>query len=145
GTAPYNTAGGGPAGSYTFPVFEYDHSFGSSITGGYQYAGTEYPLLSGYYVCADISTGRFFTVHDNGGTWLGAPNEDHNNFQFATFGQDPEGNMYVAGLSNGIIYKIHEFCSDYIPTAVYDQGELSIDYFGDAEESDVSVQWYLDG
>ncbi len=142
---PYNTSGCGQIGDYTFPVYEYEHSLGSSITGGYQYAGTEYPLLSGYYVCADYMTGRFFTVNDDGGTWVGAPNEDHNNFQFATFGQDAEGALYVAGLGNGIIYKVVEFCSDYIPTAVFDEGELTIEFAGDVSASDVTVQWYLDG
>jgi glucose/arabinose dehydrogenase len=145
GTAPFNTAGCTPPSNYTFPVYEYSHALGNSITGGYQYAGTEYPLLSGYYVCADYITGRFFTVHDDEGTWVGAPNEDHANFQFATFGQDALGNMYVAGRGNGIIYKVVEFCSDYIPTAVFDEGELTIEYFGDAIPGDVSVQWYLDG
>jgi glucose/arabinose dehydrogenase len=145
GSITYNTDGCGSMSSYTFPVAEYNHSFGSSITGGYQYAGTEYPLLSGYYVCADYISGRFFTVHFNGTSWVGEPNEDHNDFQFATFGQDALGNMYVAGRGNGIIYKVVEFCSDYIPTAVYVDGELTIDYFGNAVVGDVSVQWYLDG
>lgn len=145
GNLPYNTSGCGPIGNYTFPVYDYEHALGRSVTGGYQYAGIEYPLLSGYYVCADFITGRFFTVHNEDGSWVGAPNEVHASNNWATFGQDSEGNMYVAGLSNGNIYKIVEFCSDYIPTAVFDEGELSIDFFGDAIESDVSVQWFLDG
>ncbi len=145
GNATYNTAGCGPASNYTFPVYEYTHSLGSSITGGYQYAGTEYPLLSGVYVCADYISGRFFTVQDDEGTWVGAANEVHAAFQWATFGQDAQGNMYVAGLGNGNIYKIVEFCSDYIPTAIFDEGELSIDFYGDVSPTDVTIQWYLDG
>jgi hypothetical protein len=61
-----------------------------------------YPDLAGKYVFGDFCNNRIGTV-DNAAniTWS-------NPFtgNFATFGEDNSGELYVAGISNGTVYKI---------------------------------------
>jgi hypothetical protein len=45
---------------YRYPVAQYDHSEGSSISGGFVYRGTAIPELRGLFVFGDIVRGRIF-------------------------------------------------------------------------------------
>lgn len=49
---------------YTYPVAEYDHDEGNSISGGFVYTGN-IPLLKGKYIFGDIVKGRIFYVDYN--------------------------------------------------------------------------------
>ncbi len=42
---------------YSFPLVEYSHAKGESITGGYVYRGAAYPALQGVYVYGDFVNG----------------------------------------------------------------------------------------
>ncbi len=46
----------------TGPVFEYDHTIGQCITGGYVYTNTNYPDLMGKYLFADYLSGNIWTI-----------------------------------------------------------------------------------
>lgn len=46
---------------YTYPVAEYDHDEGNSISGGFVYTGS-IPMLKGKYIFGDIVKGRVFYV-----------------------------------------------------------------------------------
>lgn len=89
---------------FTFPVATYPH-LGSdpcnSITGGYVYRGTQYPNLYGKYVFAEYCTNKIGYT-DTSGTivWSNA----FSNLDPTTFGEDINGEMYVAGGS--IVYKL---------------------------------------
>lgn len=48
---------------YTYPVAEYDHDEGNSISGGFVYTG-DIPLLKGKYIFGDIVKGRVFYVEN---------------------------------------------------------------------------------
>ena len=93
----------------TPPVFQYGRAAGASITGGFVYTGKAVPALSGRYVFADFVTGRMWTIilPPPGGTeardlrplgrWTMLP---------STFGQDADGEIYVADHGKGRIYRI---------------------------------------
>ncbi|PWA05209.1 PQQ-dependent sugar dehydrogenase [Flavobacterium psychrotolerans] len=89
--------------TYTFPLAQYTHSFGCSITGGYAYAGTTYPNFQGKYFFADYCSNKIGML-DSSGTivWSTA----FKGTSFATFGEDYAGELYIAGSADGVIYKI---------------------------------------
>ena len=61
----------GEKASFTFPVFEYDHSNGEcSIIGGKVYRGKNYPDLYGRYFFGDWCTGQLWTMYQSNGRWL---------------------------------------------------------------------------
>ncbi|MBL7747117.1 MAG: PQQ-dependent sugar dehydrogenase [Chitinophagaceae bacterium] len=108
GNAPYNTTGCLPQSSYTSPIFVYPHVFatgGFSITGGFVYRGTEYPVLQGYYICADYVSGNVWLINsDGGGGWItrrqaGLPGN------ISGFGEADNGTLYAVSLG-GSVYKV---------------------------------------
>jgi hypothetical protein len=100
----FNTNGCSGMSNYTFPVSSYPLS-GSfcSVTGGYAYTGSLYPSFQNKYFFADYCANRIGWIANTGGeiTWTNALTGN-----FSTFGEDINGELYVAGLSNGIIYKM---------------------------------------
>ena len=92
--------------SYTAPVFDYPHVSGRcSITGGYRYRGGQIPTLVGNYVYADYCTGEIFQATDSGGVWTSsAPFATSNSI--STFGEDEVGELYVAHIATGAVYRI---------------------------------------
>lgn len=105
GNSPFNVTGCSAIGNYTFPVAEYTHAAtgGCSITGGYVYRGATYPNLQGKYLFSDYCNNKIGYVSNTGGTitWTAAFSGN-----IATFGQDATGQLYVAGVSNGVVSKI---------------------------------------
>ncbi len=87
------------------PIFDYDHSFGCSITGGYIYRGTQYPELTGNYFTADFCTGFLWALFaQEDGTWaseLIAETE----LNPTSFGEDANGELYILSRS-GEIYQM---------------------------------------
>jgi len=102
GNNTYNTSGCADSDTMTFPVATYSHSGGRcSITGGYVYRGPTYPNLTGKYFYADYCSGEI------GIFALGQPAEfvaELPGTYITTFGEDVNGELYVAG--SGKIYKI---------------------------------------
>ncbi|WP_298307380.1 PQQ-dependent sugar dehydrogenase [Flavobacterium sp.] len=105
GNATYNTTGCAAASTMTFPFYQYPlYSNGTcSITGGYVYTGSTYPNLQNKYVFSDYCDNKIRTIDNNGivSTSVVFPNND-----FVTFGEDYLGELYIAGISSGTIYKI---------------------------------------
>lgn len=93
----------GNRGELVFPYVEYEHDKGRcSLTGGYVYRGEENPNLQGYYVFADFCTNEIGRTNTKGSL----------NFQktevrgIATFGEDDRGELYLAGMYDGQVYKL---------------------------------------
>ena len=104
GSQVYNTTGCTGVGTYTMPVAQYNHSSGAcSITGGYVYRGNTYPNLQGKYLFADYCNNRIGYVSNTGGN-ITFTNSFSGNF--TTFGEDINGELYIAGVNSGIVYKI---------------------------------------
>jgi glucose/arabinose dehydrogenase len=90
---PYE--GGVPADALLVdPVFEYDHSLGCSVTGGFVYRGQNLPEWQGIYIFGDYCGGRIWGLMRQNGQWVGQE-------MFTTgtgltaFGQDETGEVYL--------------------------------------------------
>ena len=96
--------------SYTEPVAEYSHSgsgeFKCSITGGYRYRGSEYVNFSGLYFFADICSNEIGYLQDVNSAWNMVLTDFTEGGIWSTFGEDINGELYIASLSNGTIYKL---------------------------------------
>lgn len=114
GFAPYNTSGCGPIGTYDPPIHVYPNNpnSGCSVTGGYVYRGAKWKTLYGKYLYADYCSGRFWTLWPDGmGGWNNIEVLKGPNFEYSAFGEDEEGELYVATLGEGRIYKIGLECN----------------------------------
>jgi glucose/arabinose dehydrogenase len=90
----------------TYPVTEYSHSFGCSITGGYVYRGTEFPSLTGNYFFADYCTGNIWSlVRQPDGSWSQALVLESGR-TISSFGEDAAGNLYILDHTTGEILQI---------------------------------------
>lgn len=89
------------------PLGEYNHSSGNcSVTGGFVYRGREFPLLYGAYVFGDYCSGIVWTLHrDASGQWVQTQMVD-TDVAISSFGEDEQGELYVTGLANGVIYRV---------------------------------------
>ncbi len=92
----------------TFPVLEYSHSDGCSVTGGRVYRGTELPDLVGHYFYADYCSTWIRSFRLSGTT--AADQTDWTSTlggiaSITSFGEDGLGNLYVVSLG-GTIYRL---------------------------------------
>lgn len=87
------------------PVWEYDHSQGGSVTGGYVYRGGTVSILEGVYVCADYVSGRVWGLEYDGSAITSVVELFDKSFRISSFGEDEAGELYVCGYDNGKIYK----------------------------------------
>ncbi|HEX5809374.1 MAG TPA: PQQ-dependent sugar dehydrogenase [Anaerolineales bacterium] len=133
GSLCYNPSSGCNTSGKVLPVAEYDHEVGCSVTGGYVYRGSQYPLLRGHYFYGDFCTGAFFSLQGGPGAWSVTPLGD-TPYGISTFGEGEDGELYLADYGAGRIYQIgyvtfadvpanHMF-SRYIE-AIYDAGITS--------------------
>ncbi len=109
GNATFNTTGCPGAATMTFPVAEYDHFndglFKCSITGGYRYRGTGYPNFQGLYFFADYCSNEIGYLTPNGTDW-DITFEQFSGNGWTAFGEDNSGELYIAGINSGNIYRI---------------------------------------
>jgi len=89
----------------TLPVTEYNHSQGCSVTGGYVYRGQEYPALTGIYLFGDYCSGRIWGLARGDGKWQ-VSELARVDARISAFGEDEAGELYLADLGGGTVYKI---------------------------------------
>lgn len=129
GNHPYNTSGCG--GTYIFPVWEYSHTLGISVTGGYVYRGQNVPELYGKYIYGDYGSRRVWSLLYDG---VNPPS----NSQITTavgsitsFRVDQNNELYLVSF-NG---KIYNFIPTVIPvelasfTATVVDGKVRLDWY----------------
>jgi glucose/arabinose dehydrogenase len=92
---------------FVVPVLQYGRSAGVSITGGYVYRGVEYrDELGGVYFYADYATGTIWGARVSTlGLYSNDIEEQKIMRQTSTFGEDVNGELFVASLS-GTLYRI---------------------------------------
>lgn len=123
GNSNYNTTGCAPMGTMTFPYFSYTHTAtgGCSITGGYVYNGLNFPNLQNKYLFADYCSNKIGFIDTTNSSSITWSNTFSGNF--SCFGEDVNGELYVAGISNGTIYKIID---SNLSVADWENSNLSI-------------------
>src|SRR3990172_6015935 len=101
--------------NYIFPVWEYPHSEGISITGGYVYRGPNLPQLLGKYIYADFGTRNIWALTYDG---INPPTNQlllTASRSITSFGIDINNELYVVGYT-GIIYRFTPTASIVAPT-----------------------------
>jgi hypothetical protein len=108
GDQEYNTSNCGAGAEYQFPVYQYFHSEdnGCSVTGGYVYRGEEFPSLQGYYFFSDYCNDILYSLRDSSGAWILEKHGQYPGNNFSAFGEDQNGEVYLAGISSGTVYKL---------------------------------------
>lgn len=106
GNLLYNGTGCQTGNNYVFPVFDYDRSSatgGSSVTGGIVYRGTEYPTLSGWYICIDFVSGNGWLIKP--GSTPVVQRQGGLPVNVVGFGEDEAGELFAVSLSN-VLYRV---------------------------------------
>jgi glucose/arabinose dehydrogenase len=105
GYESYITEGCGPEETFTFPVYVRTHNTMCAIIGGYVYRGTQYPILEGQYLFADLCSGRVRgLLQQPDGSFAVASTGKISGGNVTTFGQDLDGELLIA--SAGKVYRI---------------------------------------
>ncbi len=87
------------------PIHEYGHGAECSITGGYVYRGCELgEAYQGKYFFSDYCGGKIWTLDPANG--YARTTEFNSGFAVSSFGQGEDGELYVADLFAGRVYKI---------------------------------------
>ncbi|MFN0173522.1 MAG: PQQ-dependent sugar dehydrogenase [Saprospiraceae bacterium] len=125
GTHNFNTNNCLPISAYAAPFFDYSHSGGNgcSVTGGFIYRGSKYPNLYGCYLFADYCSGRWwYTRRNTDGTFSTAILANLTGYEYSTFGENKDGEMFVALLSTGRVQRVEELCSPFQVSGVASPG-----------------------
>lgn len=87
------------------PVHDYSHSLGCSITGGYVYRGCELgDAYNGKYFFSDYCTGTIWYLDPDNG--FARSTAFDTNFNVSSFGEDENGELYIANIFAGTIYRL---------------------------------------
>jgi glucose/arabinose dehydrogenase len=86
------------------PIWEYTHSVGISITGGYVYRGPGVPELNGKYIYADYGSGRIWSLEYDGVNPATNTLLMDTNLLISSFGADQNQELYICAF-DGKIYR----------------------------------------
>ncbi len=113
GASEYNMTG--CSGSYFEPLVSPSHAAGNcSITGGRVYRGVREPALAGRYFFSDFCNSAIRTIRRrNGQVLVGNAIAAGQLSQPSTFGEDVDGELYVASLT-GAIYRIRSSAASVV-------------------------------
>ncbi len=111
GFTTFNTQGCPGEGSFTDPYFAYPHvgnSCTGSVTGGFVYRGTDFPIFQGFYFFAEFCRGKIYAIPTDG-----VDNSNPEQYvvlegergQYVTFGEDHRGELYLAAI-DGRIFRV---------------------------------------
>ena len=114
GTLPY--AGGNETG-LELPIFEYNHTLGNAIVGGYVYHGSVLPGLSGAYVYGDYGSGRIWALTISGTGAVSNAQLVASGLAISSFGVDKAGELYICAF-DGKIYQLNAAAIPEFPAEI---------------------------
>jgi glucose/arabinose dehydrogenase len=88
------------------PVAEYGRDLGCSVTGGYVYRGDAIRQLRGWYLFSDYCSGLLFGIRSDVDGVVGPRILLETGVSVSTFGEGRGGELYLADLGGGSIYRI---------------------------------------
>ena len=84
------------------PIFEYPHTDGIAVIGGYFYKGSAIPSLANKYIFADL-TGKLWSLTEApANTWTRANLLD-TGLTLTSFGRDAGGELYVLDYNGNVL------------------------------------------
>jgi len=93
-------------GKPTWPIIEYKHDQGQSITGGFVYRGKTMPKLYGKYIYGDYIYGKVWILdRDASGGWQNHLLMGSTGFNMSSFAEDSDGEIYLVDYK-GAIYRL---------------------------------------
>ena len=101
----YNPPFGCDTTGLIMPIFEYNHSWGESITGGFVYRGSLVPDIYGKYIFADFEYGDIWSLeYEEGNLPIVETLGDLGAYSVTSFGVDQNDELYICSF-DGKIYK----------------------------------------
>lgn len=100
---------------YVPPVFTYPHRQGVSVTGGFVYRGRRAPAMDGRYICGDFGSRRLWALTQTNRTLTSVVEIGRAPAQVVSFAEDSQGELYVVGFDNGLIYQMDLAAVNLIP------------------------------
>ena len=88
-----------------FPIYEYQHPLGESVTGGYVYHGKNLSLLQDVYIYADFITGYIWGLAYIEGQGVQNFTLAKTGLNISSFGIDENQELYFTAF-DGKIYKL---------------------------------------
>lgn len=104
GSQRFETGDQGP-GRLVFPVFEYGHDRGCSVTGGFVYRGRARPAERGRYILGDYCSGTIWSLRISSGKAADVRTEAFRIEGLTSFGEGPSGELYAVA-QGGTIYRL---------------------------------------
>jgi hypothetical protein len=130
GTHCYEPSSGCDTSGLTLPIFEYSHSVGNSITGGYV-ANGGCGYVEGRYVYGDYGSGRIWALSYDADGAVSSELLVESSLSLTTFGVGPNERLYFAGIFDDSVY---QFACSALPV------ELAT-FNGAIEGSAVHLSW----
>ena len=96
-------AGTGP---YIAPVYEYPHSQGCAVDGGYVYRGSKLPAEVGRYYFGDNCSGNVWSLEVAGSAATSIRVEPFQVPGLSSFAQDSRGELYLMSVTTGNLYRL---------------------------------------
>ena len=93
-------------GAYVPPIYEYSHSEGCAVIGGYVYRGGELPDDVGRYYFGDYCSGNVWSLDVVAGKATDVRLEPFKVPGLSSFAQDGRGELYLTSVTTGNLYRL---------------------------------------
>lgn len=133
------TTSSGCTGTFHDPIYDYPHSTGRSITGGFVYRGSLFPNFEGWYFFADYASNQMWQT--KGTTAQGLQVEQQSIVggasRISSFGQTESGELLAVALSSGRVYRIID--TDECPLTLNVPSVSNTEYIAQQEITSTAV------
>lgn len=91
-----------PPSPLVFPIFDYGHNAGCSVTGGYVYRGSAVPAAVGRYFFGDYCSRNVWSLRVVAGKATDVRREPFRVSSLSSFGEGARGELYLVSLAGAI-------------------------------------------